>query len=100
MGQGGEVPRKFFFSTVKKKRKAAILPVFPDVQVADGQVPHEALKEHVTFHFRALYAAKPTSHTWEQEWVARYGEFPVRVTAEQREKMEVPFTEDEVHQAL
>lgn len=29
----GDVPRKFFFSTVKKKRKAAILPDFPDVQV-------------------------------------------------------------------
>lgn len=70
----GDVPRKFFYSTLKKKRKAAILPSFPDVQMQDGQQPHEALKEHVKGHFRRLYAAKETSVTWEQDWLARYGE--------------------------
>lgn len=96
----GDVPRQFFFSTLKKKRKASILPKFPDVVQEDGQSPHDALKEHVKFYFRSLYAAQDTARSWEQDWAARYGKFPRQVTDEQNRLLEAPLTENEVYRAL
>lgn len=92
--------RQFFFNTLKKKRKGAVLPMLLEVQVEEGPSPHEALTAHVKNHFRQLYSSQPSASTWEQDWAARYREFPCKVSDAQREALEKPITENEVYQAL
>lgn len=94
----GDLPGKFFFSTLKQNRHRNTIPPLPD----EAGKLHSTQKELISLirqHYAVFLQGEEQPDGWEEAW-QRFAALPSKVSTGQRHRLDLPFTKKEVEKAL